>query len=234
MKQIWYNYFGDYMYLYDKLLNNKAFLETVEKIENIKFITDGKWDWEHGLGHYKRVSEYVKSILSQLGADDRTIDLGMTAALLHDIGLSKGDKVDHAIESSKIFMNFIDKGDITQDEEEVLGQAIIDHSKGNNIQSLIGLSLVLADKLDVTYHRTINSSIQDTMNKEIQKIKKVDINITDKELIVRYTTDANFDVNILKTWSKAITVPYRVAKYLKRNYKFIVNDVQTDISNFIN
>lgn len=222
------------MYLYDKLLNNKVFLETVEKIENIKFITDGKWDWKHGLGHYKRVAEYVKSILSQLGADDRTIDLGMTAALLHDIGLSKGDKVDHAIESSKIFINFIDKGDITQDEEEVLRQAIMDHSKGNNIQSLIGLSLVLADKLDVTYHRTINSSIQDTMNKEIQKIKKVDINITDKELIVQYTTDANFDVNILKTWSKAITVPYRVAKYLKRNYKFIVNDVQTDISNFIN
>lgn len=222
------------MYLYDKLLNNKAFLETVKKIENIKFITDGKWDWEHGLGHYKRVAEYVKSILSQLGADDRTIDLGMTAALLHDIGLSKGDKVNHAIESSKIFMKFIDKNDITQDEEEVLRQAIMDHSKGNNIQSLIGLSLVLADKLDVTYHRTINSSIQDTMNKEIEKIKKVDINITDKELIVQYTTDVNFDVNILKAWSKAITVPYKVAQYLKRNYKFIVDDVQIDVSDFIN
>lgn len=222
------------MYLYDKLLNNKAFLETVKKIENIKFITDGKWDWEHGLGHYKRVAEYVKSILSQLGADDRTIDLGMIAALLHDIGLSKGDKVDHAIESSKIFMKFIDKNDITQDEEEVLRQAIMDHSKGNNIQSLIGLSLVLADKLDVTYHRTINSSIQDTMNKEIEKIKKVDINITDKELIVQYTTDVNFDVNILKAWSKAITVPYKVAQYLKRNYKFIVDDVQIDVSDFIN
>lgn len=222
------------MYLYDKLLNNKAFLETVKKIENIKFITDGKWDWEHGLGHYKRVAEYVKSILSQLGADDRTIDLGMTAALLHDIGLSKGDKVDHAIESSKIFMKFIDKNDITQDEEEVLGLAIMDHSKGNNIQSLIGLSLVLADKLDVTYYRTINFSIQDTMNKEIEKIKKVDINITDKELIVQYTTDVNFDVNILKVWSKAITVPYKVAQYLKKNYKFIVNSVQIDVSDFIN
>ncbi len=28
----------------------------------------------------------------------------MVAALLHDIGLVKGDKIDHAIESSKIFM----------------------------------------------------------------------------------------------------------------------------------
>ena len=31
----------------------------------------------------------------------------MTAALLHDIGLVKGDKVEHALESAKIFMNYI-------------------------------------------------------------------------------------------------------------------------------
>lgn len=222
------------MYLYDKLLSNKNFLKTVKKIENIKFITDGKWDWEHGLGHYKRVAEYVKKILLQLGADERTIDLGMTAALLHDIGLSKGDKVDHAIESGKMFVNFIDENDITQYEKEVLKQAIIDHSKGNKIESLIGLSLVLADKLDVTYHRTINSSIQDKMNKEIQKIKKVDINITDNELIVHYTTDFNFDINILKDWPKAITVPYKVSKHLKKDYIFMINNMPTDISNFMN
>lgn len=222
------------MYLYDKLLNNEDFLETVKKIENIKFITDGKWDWEHGLGHYKRVAEYVKEILLQLGNDERTMDLGMTAALLHDIGLSKGDKVDHAIESGKMFVNFIDEKDITQYEKEALKQAITDHSKGNNIETLIGLSLVLADKLDVTYHRTINSSIQDKMNKEIQKIRKVDINITDNELIVHYTTDPNFDINILKDWSKAITVPYKVSKYLKKDYRFMINNMPTDVSSFIN
>ena len=222
------------MYLYDKLLNNEDFLETVKKIENIKFITDGKWDWEHGLGHYKRVAEYVKEILLQLGTDERTIDLGMTAALLHDIGLSKGDKVDHAIESGKMFVNFLDENDITQYAKEILKQAITDHSKGNNIKSLIGLSLALADKLDVTYHRTINSSIQDKMNKEIQKIRKVDINITDNELIVHYTTDSNFDINILKDWPKAITVPYKVSKYLKKDYRFMINNMPTDISSFIN
>lgn len=96
----------------------------------------------------------------------------------------------------------------------------MDHSKGNDIKSLIGLSLVLTDKLDVTYHRTQNSSIQDKMNKEIQKIQKVDISITDKELIVQYTTDVTFDINILKDWPKAITVPHRVSKYLKKIIDF--------------
>lgn len=46
-----------------------------------------------------------------------------------------------------MYIHFIDKNDITQDEEEVLRQAIMDHSKGDGINSLIGLSLVLADKL---------------------------------------------------------------------------------------
>lgn len=221
------------MTLYNKILNNSVYLDTAKKIDNIKFITDGKWDWEHGLGHYKRVAGYVNKILSQLNADKRTIDLGMTAALLHDIGLIKGDKTDHAIESSKTFIKFIDKNDITQNEEEILRQAIIDHSKGKNIKSLIGLALVLADKLDVTYHRTEHSSIQDKTNKEIQKIRNVDIKITENRLLVNYTTYDNFDVNILENWSKAITIPYKVSNYLNKDYIFLINDNQIDVSKFL-
>lgn len=142
------------------------------------------------------------------------------------------DKVDHALESAQIFTNFIDKGCITL-EEDIFRSAILDHSKGNNIKSLIGLSLVLADKLDVTYHRTINSSIQDTMNKEIQKIKKVDINISDDELIVSYTAGLDFDIDVLKSWPKTIIIPYKVSKYLKRNYIFLINNKKTDISCFL-
>ena len=82
------------MSLYDTLLNNKKYLNTVNKIEKIKFITNGKWDWEHGLEHYKRVAAYIKDILTQLKANERTIDLAMACALVHDIGLSKGQKAD--------------------------------------------------------------------------------------------------------------------------------------------
>lgn len=222
------------MNLYNKILNNNEYLSTVKKIESIKFITDEKWDWEHGLGHYRRVATYVNNILTQLNAGERTIELGMVSALLHDIGLSKGDKVDHAIESSKIFSKFIDKNDITEDEMEILRQAIYDHSKGNDIQSLVGLALVLADKLDVTYHRTINSSIQDIINKEIQKIKKVDIKISETDLIVNYETENNFDVNILTEWPKAITIPNKIAKHLNKNFKFLINQKKTNLHKFIN
>lgn len=218
---------------YNKILCNEEYLKIVEKIENTKFITDGKWDWEHGLGHYKRVSEYVKKILNQLNADERTIDLGMIAALLHDIGLSKGDKVDHAVESSKLFIKFIDEKDVTKEELEILRQAIYDHSKGDNIQSLVGLALLLADKLDVSYHRTINSSIQDNINREFNKIKKVDIIINSADLIVEYTTESDFDVTILNNWKKTITIPAKVAKYLNKEYVFRINDKKINYKEFI-
>ena len=157
----------------------------------------------------------------------------MIAALLHDIGLSKGDKIDHALESSRIFKKFIEEKDFSETELDLLEQAIQDHSKGNNIQSLVGLALVLGDKLDVTFHRTINSSIQDKMNKEIQKIKKVDIEINDYELIVRYLTTNDFDIHILKNWNKAILIPLKVAKYLNKKYKFMINNQVIDYEKII-
>lgn len=213
------------MNLYEKILNDQEYLTLTEKIGKMKFITDGKWDWEHGLGHYKRVSKYVKKILEQLNATKRERELGMVAALLHDIGLSESgtNKTDHALKSSMMFKRFLNDTDITKDEMGILESAIKDHSKGNEINSNIGLALVLADKLDVTYHRTINSSIQDEMNKEIQKIKNVGIIINNQELIVKYTVDGDLNLNILRGWEKAITIPKKIASYLGKNYILIVN-----------
>lgn len=221
------------MHLYEKVLQDKAYFKTVEKIESIRFITDGKWDWEHGLGHYKRVLEYIKQILEQLKVDERTMELGMVAAILHDIGLSKGDKVDHALEGSQIFTCFTKNIILSNKEEEMVRQAILDHSKGNNIESTIGLALLLADKLDVTYHRVINSSVQDEINKEFGKIKKVGIQITEEDLTVTYQTEPDFNINILQNWPKTITIPKKVADYLGKKYIFIQNGKEIDVASFL-
>ncbi len=219
------------MKIYEKILSNEDYFTAVKKIENTKFITNGKWDWEHGLGHYKRVAKYVEKILSQLNANERTIELGITVALLHDIGLVKGSKTNHAIESGKIFDSFIPGNAVTKEEKILMKQAIEDHSNGNNITSLIGLALFLGDKLDVTYHRTINSSIQDKMNKEIQKIKDVDIVINDKNLIVTYKTEDDFDVSILNNWKKAITTPKKASDFLDKEYLFFINNQKIEYKN---
>jgi len=56
------------------------------------------------------------------------------------------------------------------------------------------LPLILANKMDITYHRTKNSSIQYKMNKKVQKIKSVDIKITEKNLIVIYKINNDFNI----------------------------------------
>ena len=212
--------------LYETILNNKEYLKLADKIGKMKFITDGKWDWEHGIGHYKRVANYVKIILKQLDADGRTIELGMAAALLHDIGLSESgpNKIDHAKKSSEIFRKFLVGTDFTKEEEIILEHAISDHSKGKNLNSLVDVALVLADKLDVTYHRTIHSSIQDDVNKEFQKIKNVDICINDKNLIVKYEVDGVLNFSLLKEWKKMFTIPEKIAKNLNKDCIFMVNE----------
>lgn len=218
--------------IYKTILNNKEYLELAEQIGNRHFITDGKWDWEHGLGHYQRVAEYVKIILEQLGADERTIDLGMSAALLHDIGLSKSDtnKTGHALKSSEMFRKYLENTDVTKEEKSILEHAIRDHGAGKEINSLMGLSLVLADKLDITYHRTINSTIQDVINKEVQKIKKVDIEITAENLNLNFETEENTDLTLLqKEWAKPFEIPKKMAKILKKDCIFKTNNKKIEI-----
>lgn len=218
--------------LYNKILENPLYLSVMKEIDSIKFISDGKWDFEHGLGHAIRFSKYVMLILSKLNADDRTIEVGMCASLLHDVGLSKGKKENHAVISSEMFTNFIDVEEFSSEEIKIMRQAIKDHSRGEYIESEIGLAILLADKLDVTYHRAEHSSIQDHINTEIQKIRRVDIDITETHLIVNYETVGDFDLDIFMYWKKAITVPAKVATYLNKSYVFQINGLKRDVSKF--
>ena len=217
------------MHLYEKIIENEKYIQTMKEIDNLHFITDGKWDWEHGMGHAVRVSNYVEEILKQLEVDKRTIELGKIAALLHDVGLLKGDKMDHAKEGSELFTRYIGDISLSKKEEELIRQAIFHHSKGEQIQSLVGAALLLADKLDVTYHRVIHSTIQDEINKEFGKIKEVTITITEQDMIVSYKTDADFKIEVLKNWEKAITIPKKVATSLGRNFMFKINEKEIDI-----
>ena len=100
----------------------------------------------------------------------------------------------------------------------------------NNIKSIVGAALFLADKLDVTYHRTENSSINDEINNEIKKIRKVNIDFKGNEMIISYTTDQTFNPKILCNWKKAITAPIKVAKYLNKEVRFLLNNDDLDIS----
>ena len=223
---------GDIMY--EKILNNSEFLDTMTKIGNIRFITDGKWDWEHGLGHVKRVTTHMKQILEYLAVDNKTLELGMIAAILHDVGLISGEKDEHAKHSASLVEKYLERFEMPQLDIDIIVQAISDHSNGDDFQSVIGASLVLADKLDMSKHRVANSSIKDDLNNQIAAINEVKIVINDTDLIIKYLTNGHFDPLILKNWKKAILTPMKISKYLKRNFILLIDEIPYDYNNIIN
>lgn len=220
--------------MYKKIINDSQYFSIMKKIDDIKFITDGKWDWEHGLGHATRVTNYVKQILTQLKFDSHIIELGMIAGMLHDIGLSEGIKKDHAKNSAEYVKHYLKTFNILEVEIDVIVQAIEDHSNGNNIQSAIGAALLMADKLDFSKYRTINSSINDYLNRQITNIDNVDIIINDNAFIINYLTDNDFDPSVLKEWKKCILCPQKAASYFKRNCIFLINGKPLDYNQIIN
>lgn len=212
----------------EQILNDSTYQKTMKKISQIKFITDGKWDWEHGIHHAKQVAQYVKKILTDLGCNARTIECGEVTAILHDLGLENGEKKDHAHRSCQLAHPFLNLLDLSFTEKEEMIHAIENHSEGDQLESFIGASLTLADKLDVTYHRITNSSIQDDINRQFSKIKEVKIEINSSTISIDYQTEPDFDLSILKEWDKCIKIPIKVASYLNRLCLFKQNGTLFD------
>lgn len=212
------------------LLSDSEYLNLIHQIDTFHFIQDEKWDWEHGLGHATRTAYYIKDILTQLESDSRTVELGSIAALLHDIGLSKGNKKEHALVSGAMANHYLEKLPLSSEECKRIIQAIQDHSNGTDIQSSIGLALVLADKLDITYHRTIDSTIQDTINQNIQRIKKVTLIMNNDTMRLNYMVEEGFQKQLLKEWNKCLIIPMKIATYLKKQFVFELNGIPEDVS----
>lgn len=219
--------------MYEKIILDEEYQNMMILIESFHFVDNGKWDWEHGIEHAIRVSNYIKHILTSLHENDKVIELGMIAGLLHDIGLMTGVKKNHAIMSANYAKSYLKKLPLKQSEQDIIIQAIEDHSKGENIKSKVGAALLLADKLDVSHHRVKNSTIHDAINNEFSKINRVDIEIIDDYLYVFYKTKTDFNPFVFKNWKKALTIPYVVADYLQKKCIIRINHQNLDIESVV-
>lgn len=219
--------------MYNKIVNDDEYLNMISEIEKHHFITDGKWDWEHGLEHAKMVTTYIERILEALHVDDHTLELGLISGVLHDIGLVNGVKQNHAYNSANLANEYLKKFNLSDNDIKIIVQAIQDHSRGSDIESVVGAALLLADKLDLSKHRVIASTVKDDINREFLKVDNVTVDITAEDLIVNYTANNDFNVNILKNWNKSISVPIKVAKYFNKNLIFKINNQEYDVAQLL-
>lgn len=213
-------------------------LERIMKDEEIKAIIGHVNDviivnncGGHGFKHVLKVMEYVKTILTGLGANEHTIELGSIAAYLHDVGAIMG-KDGHAERSATFCESYLRKIGMYDEDIKIVVDAIRNHSKGST--TLIGASLTLADKIDMCKSRMMRFIEGNYFHDNIKHMIDVELMVNQENIIVNIITDGLFDYNSLKDYQKMITKPIEMAKYLNRNCIFQIDSKEIDLYNMIN
>ncbi len=134
------------------------------------------------------------------------------AGLLHDIGCIEG-KENHTLRSTKMSAKYLETLDLTEPEKKLILDAIRDHSKGENINSSIGVALIFADKTDSGKDRVLEFGKRN--NYYLLGIEDVEFKIEQKNFILNYIVNEKFSEEIFKKESsKQIALSYKTAHYL--------------------
>ncbi len=108
---------------------------------------------EHSFAHIGVVTERTAYILDQIGADDHTIDLALTAAWMHDLG-NVINRVDHSQSGALMAFYLLNQKGIPAEDIAPIIRAIGNHDEGSGVPvSDIAAALILADKSDVRRSR---------------------------------------------------------------------------------
>ena len=146
----------------------------------------------HGRYHAMFAVDTIEYILKSLLYDARIVELGKVAALLHDMGMITG-RWAHARKSAVLAEVIFNGSDhLLPDEKEMLVHAIDDHDKGNNITSVVGAALLIADKVDYSKNRVLPVEIIRESDKHSLEIERVDLQIVEKSIIINFITTKNF------------------------------------------
>ena len=212
-------------------------LETILKDEEIKAIINNVNNVIivnncgcHGMGHITRVMNYVETILTGINCDKQTIELGKIAAYLHDIGAIMG-KQGHAERSAEFVNNYLTKINMNEEDKELIVNAIKNHSKGSKTK--IGAALTFADKIDMQKSRMMRFIEGNYFHDNIKHMQNIQLTADENNITVNIITDGLFDYNSLKDYSKMITKPIEMSKYLNRNCIFQIDNKEIDLYSIV-
>lgn len=210
------------------LLNNDKELNNI--IDSINKVNENNLLACHGRYHSTFVINTIENLLTKLNFEEDIIELGKIAGLLHDIGTIEGKK-GHAHRSSKICIHFLDKTKLSQESKDIIIHAIEDHSNGNEINSPVGASLLLADKIDISKNRVLELGKQDRWHSNLLNIEETILTVENKNIIINYIVNDKFSREILlEEWKKGITIPIKASNYFGYNCIFQLNGNIVDLT----
>lgn len=218
------------MIKYSDVLNDKYIKDIFEKTEAFETLESVSAWCDHGTKHSLKVVAIIEKIMLHLNCSKEDVELGKITGLLHDIGAVEGKK-DHATRSYNMSKVYLENKDISEVNKNTILSAIIDHSNGENIQSIIGASLLIADKIDLDKTRILKEGTKVEGVKELCNIDKIDIDFEANNMKINFiTNDAFSKTELMKFYfiTKSIKTIFKASDYLNIKPQFSINGIFTN------
>ena len=184
---------------------------------------------EHSNRHIGIVSKRTEEILTKLGYDEHTIELGKIAGYLHDIG-NCVNRVDHAHSGAILAYNILKEMGMPAPDITEIVMAIGNHDEGTGTAvSAISAALILADKSDVHRDRVINTNmstfdIHDRVNYAVTKAE-LEVDEHAKKVILKLTIDTEICpvLDYFQIFMDRTMMSKYAAKYLHIWFELVIN-----------
>lgn len=203
-------------------------------IKNADAAVEAQGYTEHSFAHVEKVASSVEMILTELGYDERQVELGRIAAYLHDIG-NVINRVDHAQSGAVMAFRLLDKLNMPAEEICAIISAIGNHDE-HTAQPLnaIAAALIIADKTDVRRSRVRNFEhsdefdIHDRVNYAVEESRLFFSN--DKKVLnleLKLDTNISSVMEYFEIFMDRMLLCKRSAEFFGISFRMRVND--TDV-----
>lgn len=136
--------------------------------------------------------------------------------MLHDTGCTEG-KENHSERGYLFAKDYFKRKNIVLKNEELVLDAIKNHSDGFDTENIMTLALILADKLDIKSSRITEEGKKIKGNRQYQYIDDIVLKMNDNVLEVNFICNKNIDLDEL---FKAIDA---FASKIKYDSKILIN-----------
>lgn len=187
---------------------------------------------DHSERHSSIVSKWTGEILTALGADERTVELGKIAGYLHDIG-NAINRNDHAQTGALLSYDYLMRKGMAPAEAIQIVMAIANHDEVHGIPvSQICSALIIADKSDVHKSRVRNKitsyeemNIHDRVNYSAETSY---VEIKDGYICTNITVNSELCsvMDYFEIYHSRMQMCRHAAEFLGYEYTLIINGIK--------
>lgn len=186
---------------------------------------------EHSFAHMVRTATVTQNILTELGYDERTIELAKIAGYMHDIG-NVVNRIDHAQSGAVMAFRILDKMGMAPTEVAQVVSAIGNHDEHTAFPvNALAAAVILADKSDVRRSRVRNRDIatfdiHDRVNYSVEQSSlKIDKPARTITLVLTIDSKVSTLADYFEIFLERMLLCRKAAKFFDFQFHLVINGV---------